>query len=216
MITKLCIRILIITAIIMGITSNMHCLEISEPMKEIHDDFGTVFVVGPKESESIFDKYKDKKYLPIFTKIISTGEYSDELIFELIYLNAVLKDGSYLDYVRKISSSPSIAIRDVSNFYYYRIGYSKVDSIKFLKQKLDNLVKNPTDSYLITFLPFLNDIDLSLYYMDKLALVADGAMGELLNWAVNYLYYKNMNNREILDKIKKTRSYKLFVKGETL
>jgi len=214
MIRTVCIRFLIIAVVILGITSNVHCLEISETVKEINNDFGTVFVVGPKESESIFDKYKDKKYFPIFTKIFSAREYNDELIFDLIYLNAVLKDGRYLEYVKSISSSASMAIEDARKFYYYRIGYNKVDSIKFLKRKLDNILKNPTDSYLITFLAFFDDIDLSLSYMDKLAHVADGATSELLSWAFNYFYYKNRNTKGTLKKIEKSYSYKLYKKRE--
>jgi hypothetical protein len=213
MITTICVRILIITVLILGITPNGHCLEISETTKGIHDDFGTVFLVEPKEAESIFGKYEDKKYFPIFKKIISAREYyNDELIFDLIYLNAVLKDGRYLDYVMKMSSSPSMAIKDVTKFYYYRIGYSKAASIKFLKQRLDNLVKNPTDSYLITFLAFFDDIDLSLSYMDKLAHVTDGAASELLSWTVNYLFYKNTQNKDALGKIEKSYCYKLYVR----
>ena len=212
MIRRLCIQMLIIAVLIPGVSPNVHCSDVSETMKEIRDDFGTVFVVGPKESESIFGKYRDKKYFPIFTKMFSTGEYNDELIFDLIYLNAVLKDGRYLEYVREISSSPSMAIKDVSNFYYYRIDYRKLDSIKFLKQKLDNLVKNPSDSYLITFLAFFGDIGLSLSYMDKLAHVADGATSELLSWAVDYILYDNMQNKDALGKIKKSYCYELYIK----
>jgi hypothetical protein len=213
MIKTVSIRILIVTIlIIIGISPTGHCLEISETTKEIHDDLRIVFVVEPKESKSIFGKYKDKKYFPIFTKIFSTRQYNDELFFDLVYLNAVLKDGRYLEYVREISSSPSIAIKDVNNFYYYRIDYRKLDSIKFLKQRLDNLVKNPSDSYLITFLAFFDDVGLSLSYMDKLAHVADGATSELLSWAVNYLFYENMQNKDALGKIKKSYCYELYIK----
>jgi hypothetical protein len=213
MIRRLYVQMLIIAALIPGISPNVHCSDVSETIREIHDDFGTVFVVGPKESDSIFGKYNDKKYFPIFTKMFSTAEYNDELIFDLIYLNAVLKDGRYLEYVRKISSSPSIAIKDVSNFYYYRIGYRKLDSIKLLKEKLDNLVKNPSDSYLITFLAFFDDIGLSLSYMDKLVHVADGATSELLNWAVDYLFYENMQNKDALGKIKKSYCYEFYIRN---
>ena len=211
MIKKSFIKILISLIFILEISSNVYGSEISKTVKEIREDFGTVFVIGPKESESIFNKYMDKKYFSIFTKIMSTRESDDELIFELIYLNAVLKDGRYLEYARKTSSSPTIALKDVTKFYYYRIGYNKDDSIKFLKRKLDKLLKKPTDSYLITFLAFFEDIELSLSYMDKLAQVADGATAELLSWAVNYLFYKNIQNRVVLDKIKKSYSYKLYI-----
>jgi hypothetical protein len=212
MIRTFCIRILIIAVLMLGITSNLYCLEMSETANEINNDFEIAFVTDPKESKSIFDKYRDEKYHQIFTQIFSTGKKDDKLLYDIIYINAVLKDGRYLEYVRKRSLSNFLPLEDVVRFYYYRTGYEELASIKFLKRKLDNLLKKPTDSYLITFLAFFDDIDLSLSYMDKLAHVADGATSELLSWAANYLYYKNRNNTAILNKIKKSYSYKYILK----
>ena len=50
--------------------------------------------------------------------------------------------------------------------------------------------------------------------MDKVARVADGASSELLNWAFNYLYYKNMNNPSALKKLEGSYCYKLYKKRE--
>jgi hypothetical protein len=130
----------------------------------------------------------------------------------VIYISAVLKDGRYLEYVRSGPFSNSLSLEDVIKFYYYRIGYEKVVSIKFLRKKLDNVVKNPTDNYLITFLAFFDDIDFSLSYMDKLSHVSDGATSELLSWTVNYLFYKNMQNKDALDKIKNSYCYELYIR----
>ncbi len=207
----LSIIILISIILILKITYNANCQDISQTVKEISDDFDLIFVVNPKESELLIDKYKDKKYSSIFVRVLSDEKYSDQLLYNIIYLSAVLKNGSYLEYVKNISSSRSAKIEDVIKFYYYRIGYEKVDSINLLRKKLENLIKNPTDSHLITFLPFFQDIDFSLSYSDRLARIADGATSELLSWAVNYLFYKNMNDTQISKKIKKSYSYHKYV-----
>jgi hypothetical protein len=49
--------------------------------------------------------------------------------------------------------------------------------------------------------------------MDKLVHVADGATSELLNWAVDYLFYENMQNKDALGKIKKSYCYEFYIRN---
>jgi hypothetical protein len=138
--------------------------------------------------------------------IIEDGEFINEI-------TNILQDENYQNQLKSYHPKVLDKSLDTINFYYYNVGFTKGESLEYFLVRLDTLVVNPDDSHLITFIPFFDDTDIALAYLDKLAKVSDGAMSELIYWAINYLTYKNKDDADVLEKIKQSFSFKLLILG---
>jgi len=170
-----------------------------------------MFGVTPKESDSIINKYKSnqEKYLPLIKQILKSSDVSTRAVRNSIYILALLKDKNLYNEVINVGYKDSSQMQEIKSFYLVRVNYNREKNLNYLTSRLDELIKEPFDSHLITFLAFIDDVDLSLKYLDKLTVKGDGAVGELIWWTINYLYYMNKNNSKKADKIKNSYSYKV-------
>jgi len=186
--------------------------DISNIAKEIEFDSEIFYSVHPKESVAIFAKYREKRelYLQYFNDILQHNNiYNEDLIYDVIMFSGILRYKEILEPIKSIitiNKKHAAVIR----FYYYRIGYDKEASLDYLKNELDGLVSKPSDRVIIAFLPFLDDVNIALSYLDKLSPKSDGAMAELCSWAINYLYYTYKDNIYVKNKIEASYSYRRF------
>ncbi len=205
-------QILICFFFSISLASKSFCAGLQKTSEEINEDIYTFIVVDPEKSNEILNKYKLNKsiYFPKFREILHSPKADIKSIESVIYLLAILQEKSFCKDIVNINYTVSINLEEIVSFYFFRIDVDKTKNLNFLKKQLGLLLKKPKDSYLITYLIFLDDIAFSLDYLDKLAVKSDGAVSELISWSINYLYYINRDNAALIDEIRKSRSYQLF------
>ena len=181
--------------------------------RKFQDETYLAFVSKPSDSDDIFEKYSIN-FNREFTEILTNRkEYEKSLINDIILVSAINKNKELFGKInRAYKDHPSLFERE-TRFYYFRINHERDTNLKYIIAEFDTLLKNPSDSRLIVYLPFLDDIDLSLHYLRKLSSKADGAMAELVWWSANYLYFMNQGNNDALAKIKHSSTYHMFIKN---
>lgn len=144
----------------------------------------------------------------------------------MLYIIAVSKDNLLINEVKSISPSFSGRDLDLLSFYFYRTDVDKEHNMQFLKMRFNGLVKRltnisagtetladgPVDIHLIKMLPFIEKLDFSLLYIDKLVPVTDGSISELLQWAFDYLLIIKKSDIKSTEKLKTSYAYKIFHK----
>jgi len=198
-------NLLLATPILFALSLNISTGgEVSSVAEQIELDAEILFSISSEESSTILNKYStnSEKYYPVFKEILENNEkYNNDIVSGVIVISAILQDRRHSESVKRImAKAPSQNMNDIK-FYFYRIGYNRDANFEYLKDRLDFLVQNPNDSLIITYLPFLHDINLAISYLRKLMPKADGAMAELLDWAADYICYMNKDNKDIIQKI---------------
>ena len=178
-----------------------------DTINELDEDFHILFLISPKDSIDIINKYKinSERYLSLFKEILNSNEFDDNIIYNIIYLSGILKENRVCNEVIKLSDLESKKFKEVKSFYFYRINVDKMKHLNVLKKQLESLVDHPTDSYLITYLAFMENLNFSLKYLDRLYDKSDGIIGELVSWTINYLYFNNQENAQAVGMILKAR-----------
>ncbi len=205
---KTIIKIFLVALVIVLSSNYAVCMEIPIAVSNrIEWDSWYLFGADPDRFENLLTQYKDEKYYPIFLQILeNNNKYEEDVVYGVILFSAMLQDKRHLERIKNIHTK---RFKNVIDFYCFRIGYKKDESLRNLKKRFDYIVAHPVDSTSIGFLAFIEDVDMSISYLDKLIPKADGAMAEIVCWTVGYLYYSNKNNDQLINKIKKSDSYKV-------
>ncbi len=191
-----------------------YCKTLSDVCEEFHSDMEYVFVLSPDESSKIFKKYS-VNYVQEFGEILNNSEkYNQTLIVDIMTISAISKNKKLFEKIRSVYSKNPAFYEQVTQFYYYRIGFERDKNLKLLIAEFEKLLEKPFDSQLITFLLFLYDIDVALNYLDKLSAKSDGVVSELIHWSTEYLYHLNRDTPKALKKIKNSRVYQLYLKNK--
>lgn len=209
----------LITLIVFSIVTifgTAYCKTLSDVAEEFQSDMEYVFFLSPDESSKIFKKYSDNYVLELeFREILdNSGRYDQRLIVDIMTISAISKNKKLFEKIRSVYLKNPAYYKQVTQFYYYRIGFESDKYLKLLIAEFEKLLVKTYDSQLITFLPFWHDIDVALKYLDELSAKSDGVVAELLHWSTEYLYYLNRDTPKSLRKIKGSRVYQLFLKNK--
>jgi hypothetical protein len=200
--------LLSLLAVLLNI-ENVYSENLDNFIIELNDDMYTIFLSDPIETDKIIMKYKDNKAENTrkIKGIINDSKIDQNTIVNAIYILAVLKERSAAKDVLNVKIRNKEDFNKIAAFYYYITSSDREKNLKYLRDYLDQLVTNPSDDILITFLAFFEDVEFSLIYLDKLSNKADGATSELISCSVNYLYHINIDNPQNLKKIIRSSTY---------
>jgi hypothetical protein len=206
-IMKIFYRMFIIASLML-IAQNLFIVELfanndpSDIAAELNDDIYTLFIEKAQFCKVIIDKYSQKKraYVPQFINILKDKKFDSDTIHNVIFLLALLRENKAQAQIKEIADHRLYELNGVDDFYFLRIRKESdlhLDNLKILYEKL--LTKDViNDSKAITYLPFLDDFNVSLNYLNKMSQKSDGAGSELLNWSLDYMIYENTKIRKTL------------------
>lgn len=198
-----CVSIIIIVShlYIGPVFANTDLRQVAE---ELNDDIYYIFIDEASYCNRIIEKYSHKKklFIPLFTDILKDPSFDSNTKHNIVYLLAILREKIAISHIKRIEDDKSFRLKGIADFYYLRINEKKGVHLKNLTKLLDELLEMSVvdDSTLITYLPFLEDLNLSLDYLNKLSKKSDGAGSELLHWALDYILLENKNERAIIEK----------------
>jgi hypothetical protein len=190
------------------------CTGFESVIEQLDDEMHVAFFLEPQQSEAIFVKYGEKKaeYLRWFIEALDSGKVNFNSVRNIIFVLGLLHEKEQLSQVIKWQEHVSSEVRDAVTFYLYCIEDEKEHRVNDLRKRFAILVERPTDSFLIVYLAFLNDLEFSIHYLDLLAAKSDGATSELVGWVANYLYYKTRNDPVARQKLKTAGVYELYIR----
>ena len=164
---------------------------------DVQRDMEDLPLVSEPDSDAIIQKYilaKDRIH-PSLQYLVRTKGCKAEN--ELLLAGILRMD---VDWNPPGEGCPSEEQKSLAAFYAFRISPSESNK-QALACRIERLRTMACDGVEILFLPFLDDVDESLRLYALLREGSDGAMAEMLAWAVAYLAYTHQADGAVFQHI---------------
>ena len=178
---------------------NAQCISPEDMEEDVQRDMEDLPLVSEPESEAILLKYArawEGIRRPLHDAVHAKGCAAED---ELLLAGILRMD---LDWPPPSGGCSSEAQKSLTAFYTYRTSPSASNEQAVIS-RIERLHAQPNDGVEILFIPFLDDVDESLRLYALLSEVSDGAMAEMLGWAVGYLAYTHRADSTVFQHIKK-------------
>lgn len=165
--------------------------------RDIRRDMEDLCLVSAPDSERIIQKYAraaDQLRLPLRQLMQTKGCAA---LDELLLAGILRMDLDWRPSGQRCLSGPQ---QSLAAFYAFRT-HPSASNKQAVITCIEQLHAKPDCGYEILFLPFLENVDESLRLHALLSEVSDGAMGEMLAWAVEYLAYTHRTDKAVFQRI---------------